>query len=183
MLRGERIGLRTIAAEDLAVFDAEVHGDVELMMIAAGGPWLPPSLEREQARFGASHTDEPDRTRVTFAIEELATGELAGDAQLWGIDLHHRRAHLGYLLRPGFRGRGLGTDTIRTLCDYGFRVRGLHRLQIDTLASNTASVRAAESAGFTTEGQLRRHSWVGGEFADELILGQLAGEWTERGGR
>ena len=58
------------------------------------------------------------------------------------IDLHYRRAHLGLSLRPAFRGRGLGTDMVVALCRYGFAVRGLHRLQVDTLASNTAMIRA-----------------------------------------
>ena len=58
---------------------------------------------------------------------------------------------------------------------------GLHRLQVDTLASNTAMVRAAERAGFVPEGRLSQAAWVNGEFADEAILGMLAADWA--GGR
>jgi RimJ/RimL family protein N-acetyltransferase len=81
-------------------------------------------------------------------------------------------------LRPAFRGRGLGTDVVRALCEYGFTVRGLHRLQIETLVSNTAMLKAAERAGFTREGTLRQAAWVTGEFVDEVILGLLAADWT-----
>lgn len=98
---------------------------------------------------------------------------------MWGIDLHNRRAHIGLSLRPAFRGRGLGTDVVRTLCEYGFAVRGLHRLQAETLADNTAMIRAATDAGFTEEGKLRRSAWADGGFADEVVLGLLAGEWDE----
>ena len=97
------------------------------------------------------------------------------------IDLHYRRAHLGLSLRPAFRGRGLGTDMVVALCRYGFAVRGLHRLQVDTLASNTAMIRAASRAGLVHEGTLRRSAWVNGEFADEVILGMLATGWAEGG--
>lgn len=107
----------------------------------------------------------------------LDTDELVGDALLWGIDTHNRVAHLGISLRPAFRGRGLGSDTVRVLCQYGFEVRGLHRLQIETLASNAAMLAAAARAGFTREGTLRRAAWVTGQFADEAILGLLAEEW------
>jgi RimJ/RimL family protein N-acetyltransferase len=62
------------------------------------------------------------------------------------------------------------------LCHYGFAVRGLHRLQVDTLADNTAMIRAANQAGFVLEGTLRRAAWVNGEFLDEVILGLLAPE-------
>jgi RimJ/RimL family protein N-acetyltransferase len=57
-------------------------------------------------------------------------------------------------------------------------LRGLHRLQVETLADNTAMIRAATQAGFVPEGTLRRAAWVNGAFADEVILGLLATEWT-----
>ncbi|WP_407937865.1 GNAT family N-acetyltransferase [Micromonospora viridifaciens] len=79
---------------------------------------------------------------------------------------------------PAFRSRGLGTDVVRVLCNYGFAVRGLHRLQVETLADNAAMIRAATQAGFAQEGTLRRSAWVNGHFADEVILGLLASEWN-----
>jgi RimJ/RimL family protein N-acetyltransferase len=63
------------------------------------------------------------------------------------------------------------------LCHYGFAVRGLHRLQIETLSDNAAMIRIAGKAGFTQEGILRKSSWVGGDFVDEVILGLLVTEW------
>jgi RimJ/RimL family protein N-acetyltransferase len=68
---------------------------------------------------------------AVFSVVELAGGQLAGGALLWAIDLHHRMAHLGVSLRSAFRGRGLGADVVVALCEYGFAVRGLHRLQVD----------------------------------------------------
>ena len=67
------------------------------------------------------------------------------------------------------------------LCGYGFTIRGLHRLQVDTLASNTAMIRTASRAGFVQEGRLRRSAWVNGDFADEVILGMLATDWVAGG--
>jgi RimJ/RimL family protein N-acetyltransferase len=177
MLRGKKVALRAVEADDLPVLDAELYTDVELRMVASGRAWTPASLEEVQIRHQAALEGSEDPSKVNFAVEELATGELAGDAQLWGIDTHNRAAHLGFTLRPTFRGRGLGVDTIRTLCDYGFRVRGLNRLQVDTLASNAASRAASEAAGFILEGQIRRAAWVAGEFVDEVIYGLLAEEW------
>ena len=80
---------------------------------------------------------------VPFSVEELASGELAGEAVVWNLDTHNRSAHLGISLRPGFRGKGLGHDTIRALCRYGFTVRGLHRLQLETMDDNAAMIATA----------------------------------------
>ena len=74
---------------------------------------------------------------------------------LWGIDLHNRSAHVGISLRPAFRGRGLGGDVVRVLCRYGFAIRGLHRMQLETLADNAAMIAVAERLGFTREGTMR----------------------------
>lgn len=80
------------------------------------------------------------------------------------------------------RGRGLGRDAVRVLCDYGFRVRGLHRLQIDTLGTNAAALGSALAAGFVEEGRLRQSEWVAGRFEDGLVLGLLAEEWQAGAG-
>ena len=38
-------------------------------------------------------------------------------------------------------------------------------------------IAAATRAGFVPEGTTRGAAWVGGGFADEVILGLLAAEW------
>ena len=72
----------------------------------------------------------------------------------------------------------MGTDVVRVLTHYGFSVRGLHRLQIETLTDNPAMIAAAERVGYRREGQLRGSAWVDGQFLDELILGILAVDWS-----
>lgn len=109
---------------------------------------------------------------------ELDSQELVGAAGLWGIDTHNRSAHLGISVLPDFRGRGFGSDIVRVLCEYGFAVRGLQRLQVETMADNAPMIAAAKRGGFTIEGTLRRSAWVYGAFVDEVILGLLAHEWT-----
>ena len=104
----------------------------------------------------------------------------AGEALLWGIDTHNRTAHIGIALRPAFRNLGLGADVLRTLCEYGFAVRGLQRLQTETPTDNSPMLAAATSVGFTREGTLRGSAWVCGAYADEAILGLLANDWTPR---
>jgi RimJ/RimL family protein N-acetyltransferase len=179
MLRGERVGLRAVGPDDVRVFVEELNNDVEVMIVASGGYWRPQSYAAAERRF-AKDAEDPPEDRIGFAVEELSTSKLAGQAQLWGVDSHNRTGHLGYSLLPACRGRGLGKDAIAVLCDYGFRVRGLHRLQIDTLASNGASRGAAEANGFVLEGQLRCSAWVGGAFEDEVVYGMLVDEWRAR---
>jgi RimJ/RimL family protein N-acetyltransferase len=175
------IGLRAQQDSDIEVFEAELLNDVETRMRSDSRPWRPVAPGSADSPYRRPAADANHGETVIFSAVELATGELAGEALLWDIDLHNRNAHLGISLRPAFRGKHLSTDIVRELCRYGFAVRGLHRLQVDTLADNDAMIRAATRAGFVLEGTLRQAAWVNGSFADEVILSLLATEWRPAG--
>jgi RimJ/RimL family protein N-acetyltransferase len=168
------IGLRARHDSDVQVLQSELYDDVVTRSRADSRPWRPVSPGSAHSPYAVG---EPSDSAACFSVVELHTRELAGEALLWGIDDHNRTAHLGMALRPGFRGRHLATDVVHALCEYGFAVRGLQRLQIETLADNVAMIKAATTAGFSREGTLRRSAWVYGAFADEVILGLLSAEW------
>lgn len=174
MLRGSNVGLRARHDADVPILQSELYDDVVTRSRADSRPWQPiPPGSAASPYVVAGPTDDA----ACFSVVELPGDELAGEALLWSIDLHNRTAHLGVSLRPAFHGRGLGTDTIRVLCHYGFALRGLHRLQIETLTDNAAMIRVAAKVGFTHEGTLRNSAWVNGTFADEVVLGLLTTEW------
>jgi RimJ/RimL family protein N-acetyltransferase len=180
MLRGEVIGLRARLDSDIEVFEAELLNDAEMRSRTEIRPWRPVAPGAADSPYRAAAERGADRS-VPFSVVELATGDLAGEASLWGIDPHNRSAHVGITLRPAFRGKRLGTDVVRVLCYYAFTLRGLNRVQVDTLADNDAMIGAALRAGFTREGTLRQCDWVNGRFVDEVILGLLATEWQPAG--
>jgi len=180
MLRGERVGLRARRVADLQVLLDELYDDVPTRVRADSRPWIPIPPEAKQHPYSV---EDDHGTEACFSVVDLATEELLGDALLWGIDTHNRLAHIGISLRPGVRGQGYATDVLRVLCRYGFIVRGLHRLQIDTLADNEAARRLAVTAGFLLEGTLRRSAWVSGEFVDEVVFGLLDTEYRDGDGR
>jgi RimJ/RimL family protein N-acetyltransferase len=171
MLRGEKVLLRARQDEDIPILHTQLYNDVPTHSRADSRPWRPVPVSASVYR-----TTEPSDSSAYFSVVDLADNRLAGEALLWGIDLHNRLAHVGIALLPSYRGRGLAADTVRVLCHYGFVVRGLHRIQIETLAENTAMISTARRAGFTLEGTLRRSAWVYGSFVDEVILGRLADE-------
>ena len=178
MLRGELVMLRARREEDAPVLHAELYEDTGTWVRSDTRPWVPVPFGPGSPHWPGEEAPSASDAAV-FAVAELATGELAGEALLWGIDLHNRSAHLGLSLRPACRGRGLGEDTVRVLCRYGFALRGLHRLQLETLADNHAMIAAAEHVGFTREGAARGCSWVNGQWADDVIFGLLDTEFTD----
>ncbi|QXE35416.1 GNAT family N-acetyltransferase [Streptomyces sp. GMY02] len=174
MLRGGKVGLRARHEDDVPVLRAELYDDVVNSSRSESKPWRPITPGSKDPRLVV---DDNEERRVPFSVVELAGGTLVGAAALWGIDTHNRSAHIGLGLFPSCRGKGYGTDVVATLCHYGFVVRSLHRLQIETLADNTAMLRSAERNGFIREGALRSSAWVMGEFLDEVLLGLLVQDW------
>ncbi|MEV8587588.1 GNAT family protein [Streptomyces sp. NPDC051180] len=176
MLKGSKVGLRARHDDDIPILRTELYDDVVNGSRAESGPWRPITPGSKDPRLVVDDTREQ---HVPFSVVELEGGTLIGTATLWGIDNHSRAAHIGLGLLPAARGKGYGTDVVAVLCHYGFVVRGMHRLQIETLADNVGMLRSAERNGFVREGVLRSSAWVLGEFLDEVLLGLLADEWKQ----
>jgi len=137
MLHGDIVGLRARQDSDIPLLHADLYEDVLTRSQADNRPWRPIPLADSPARVTGATDDA-----AIFSVVVLDTDELAGDALLWGVDTHNRAAHAGLSLRPSFRGRGIGTDVVRLLCRYGFEVRGMHRMQVETLAERLRGVPA-----------------------------------------
>ncbi|MFE1404046.1 GNAT family N-acetyltransferase [Streptomyces sp. NPDC058770] len=174
MLKGSKIGLRARHDDDIPILRAELYDDVVNSSRSESQPWRPITPGSTDPRLVV---DDKDQRQVPFSVVELDGGTLVGAATLWGIDNHNRSAHIGVGLLPSSRGKGYGTDVVAVLCHYGFVVRGLQRLQIETLSDNAAMLRSAERNGFVREGVLRSSAWVMGEFLDEVLLGLLVQDW------
>lgn len=172
-LTGELVTLRTIEREDietLHAFDAAYDTWPELNYT----PFAPKSLHEVVAAF-EGEDESAYRGHDGFSpFAVVVDEEVAGMCCFWGIDLHNRRAHLGIGIGEDFRGRGIGTDATRVMLRYGFVDRGLHRVQLEVLATNTAAIRAYEKAGFREDGRMRESAWVRGAFVDEIYMSVLS---------
>jgi RimJ/RimL family protein N-acetyltransferase len=176
MLRGELTLLRARRPDDARILHGDLYEDAESYVRSDNRPWVPAPFGPSSPYWPSEDVASPTDAAI-FAVTELASGDLAGEVLLWGIDLHNRYAHIGIALRPAYQGRGLGRDAIAVLCRYGFALRGLHRLQLETLSDNVAMIAVATRLGFSREGVTRGSSWVDGGFADDVIFGLLAAEF------
>ena len=178
MFATDRVRLRPPTPDDAPnIF--RLHGDPELHLITDDEPFLPRHVGQVRARLEKEVTEPPDgETMVSLLAETVADGTFLGGCVLWGINPFNRYAHLGISLVPEARGQGYGTEVIRLLCRYGFRNRNLRRLELETLTSNVAMRRAAETCGFMHEGTQREREYDGDGFADMVIYGLLRSDWT-----
>lgn len=93
-------------------------------------------------------------TSEAFAIVDGGGGFL-GCAMAFGIDAEEGKCELGYVVAPAARGRGVATEALRLLTDWGFTARGLMRLELLISVDNAPSKRVAAKCGYVHEGVLR----------------------------
>jgi RimJ/RimL family protein N-acetyltransferase len=183
VLIGEKVLLRARTRDDVVALYHIRKADPELFQKTEKEPWVPQPLEQDLARYDARLGEPPDPLNTVFAVEarvaagRIAHGDVVGEATCWGIDNHNGAANIGLRLVEEARGLGFGTDVVRMLCDYGFRLRGMYRLTCATLASNVAMIRVAEKAGFVAEARLRSAAFVDGHREDVVYLGLLREDW------
>ena len=172
MLRGERVILRPIERADLPRL-WELMEDVEVAVLADGGPIAPTSLSEYEARFEKEITER--RTdRINFAVD--VDGALIGMCQLQAIDHYHGRCDLGIALGREFWAKGFGQDAVRTLAAYAFTHLDLRRIGLEVLADDARAIGAYRAAGFIEEGRLRAYSIVEGTVRDELVMAAFRDE-------
>ncbi|MET1074567.1 MAG: GNAT family N-acetyltransferase [Umezawaea sp.] len=112
---------------------------------------------------------------ATFSVLDAASGRLVGNVSLHRIDFDQLTAEMGYRVGSWARGRGVATEAVRAVTDWGFAALGLHRVQLFHAVENVASCRVATKSGYRDEGTLRSASRYGdGLRHDEHLHARLA---------
>ncbi len=114
-----------------------------------------------------------------FTIYALPGYQPIGTVNLHQINHRHRKANLGVMIgEPGMRGRGLGTQAVELIVDYGFNALNLNSIWLSTHEFNTAGRMAYARAGFKEVGRRRQCRFHAGRFWDEIHMDVLAAEFT-----
>jgi len=95
--------------------------------------------------------------------------KLIGTAGLWRIEKENDRAEIGYMIEPAFHGRGLMSEAVKPILDYGFDVLKLHSIEGLIDPRNIGSARVLEKTGFTLEAVLKENYRVRDEYGDTGI--------------
>ena len=172
MLRGAKVTLRAVERDDLRRL-WELRND-ERTEVLAFGPPKPRSMAEMEAWYDRTLADAES---LVFAID--VEGAVVGTCNLRDVDPVNRRAELGISLASDQTGKGYGSDAIRVLLVYAFRHLNLHKVCLDTLASNEPALRAYLACGFVEEGRLRDHDWSEGRYHDLVVMAILRDDWAE----
>ena len=119
---------------------------------------------------------------VVWAVVLKDTGKIIGECSLHSFSPENQRAEVGYAFSPLVWGKGIASESIRKIVDYGFTDFSLfqiNRLEAHTDPRNTPSAKLLEKLGFTKEGHLRQYEIEKGESVDSVIYGLLRSEYIK----
>jgi RimJ/RimL family protein N-acetyltransferase len=123
---------------------------------------------REFIRLAMSQRPE---TMLAIAVDDEAVGGI-GFTVL--TDVERVSAEIGYWLGEPFWGRGIVTEALVAVTRYAMESCGLTRIYALPFASNIASCRVLEKAGYTLEARLRRSAIKDGHVVDQLQYSFIA---------
>lgn len=129
----------------------------------------PYSLQDAQAYIERIAEQAP---RTNFIID--VGGEACGSIALHGrTDVERISAELGYWLGEPFWGRGITTEAVGAITDYGFRELPLKRIFAIPVAHNVASQRVLEKNGYEREAIMRNACIKDGKILDMMLYARI----------
>jgi [ribosomal protein S5]-alanine N-acetyltransferase len=90
-----------------------------------------------------------------------------------GTDIRRISAEMGYWLAEEYWGKGIVTEAVRQMVEYGFRHFDISRIFARPFSTNIASHRVLEKAGLKFEARLIKSVIKNGMVLDEMIFSVL----------
>ncbi|TDE43536.1 N-acetyltransferase [Flavobacterium rhamnosiphilum] len=131
-------------------------------------------------------TDEDALEHIAMIDTKIETNEginwaitLKDDPKLIGVIGHYRikpehfRAEIGYILLPEFNGKGIISEAVKEVVNYGFEVMKLHSIEAIIDPENHGSAKVLEKNGFVKEAHLKENEFFEGRFLDTVIYSIL----------
>lgn len=121
--------------------------------------------EKAKAFIGFANSGT-DKLYRTIEIKGEASG---GIGVMLQTDIYRKNAELGYWLAEPYWGNGIISRAISMIVEEAFQTFDINRVYATPFATNTASQRVLEKAGFTIEARHPKKVFKNGEYLDELV--------------
>ncbi len=165
-LRGERVTLRPLVAEDGPRL-------VEIVGEPGVSEWW---WGYDEARLLGELFGDENVTPFAIELNDVLIGLIMYTEE---PDPYYKYASIDLTLDASHLGQGYGTDALRTLARHLFDVRGHHRITIDPAAANARAIVAYKKVGFKPIGVMRQYELgADGKWRDALLMDLLADEVT-----
>lgn len=127
-----------------------------------------PYLFSDAAEFVRSAIESGNSDQIIRAIcaDDCVIGVISLTK---GQDVHRHTAELGYFVTPAYRGRGIASEAVRSICSEFLDGSDICRIYASPFAWNHASHIVLEKAGFTREAVMKNAAKKNGTTTDVYI--------------
>jgi RimJ/RimL family protein N-acetyltransferase len=130
-----------------------------------------PYTKRHARAFIQWSRDQNPETAFAIARDEEAIGGIGFALR---TDVERVSAEIGYWLAESHWGQGIATEALIAVTAYATETHGLTRIFAVPFATNHASCRVLEKAGYVLEGRLRRSAIKNNEIVDQVLYAFIA---------
>jgi [ribosomal protein S5]-alanine N-acetyltransferase len=170
LLQTNRLVLRPLEDTDAeALFNLRSNAQV---MRYFGRP-LMQSIDEAHEKLAQIKIMFANNDGVEWAMSFHDDPQMIGSLTIWKIDKTNHRGEIGYMLHPEHQGKGLMSEALQALIQYGFEVLNLHSLEANVNPDNTASSQLLVRNGFVREAYFRENFYFDGKFEDSAIYSLL----------
>ena len=104
-------------------------------------------------------------------------GQLCGVIDMHGWDHTLQKAEVGYWMMEERQGKGIVTNSCKTLISYAFATLRLNKVEIRFVLQNDKSAQIPIKLGSAKEGILRQSAKLHGQYVDMVGMGMLRKDW------
>lgn len=114
-----------------------------------------------------------------WGVTLVGDDTVIGTAGLHRINRDHHFCSIGYEIDEPYWNRGISTEVVKALTDYGFHTSKLHRIEAELIPQNTASARVLQKNGYRYEATRRQYLRKRRVFYDIDVYAILRPEWKQ----
>ncbi len=112
-----------------------------------------------------------------WGIELKETKRIIGTIGFVSLESEHNKAEVGYTLAKRYWNKGLMTEALKKVIEFGFEKMKLNRIEARCIKENEQSIKVLLKVGMKEEGTLRQFLYVKKNFQDIKVFSILKSEY------
>lgn len=169
-LETNRLNLRRLKSEDVDEIFV-LRSNPEIMQFIP----RPLMKTKEEALefISVMDTNVNNNNVINWAITTKEDDRLIGMIGFYRMKPENYRAEVGYILSPEFHGKGIITEALEKVIQFGFEEMGLNSIEAVIDPENFGSEKVLLKNNFVKEGHFKEHTFFEGEFLDSIFYSLL----------
>ncbi|MBL0191641.1 MAG: GNAT family N-acetyltransferase [Saprospiraceae bacterium] len=117
---------------------------------------------------------------ITWVIAYKLSQKAIGVISLWNLEKDHHRGEIGYGILPEHFGKGIMSEVLPRVLQFGFENIKLHSIAANTNPANDASIKVLLKNGFIQEGLFHENFYFDGRYTDTAAFSLLSRNFINR---